>query len=74
MQEWKTAEGVAIDVPCKGSALAIIRDIMGGIRSGMTYCGATEIRDLKRKAQFMEITGAGRAEGAPHAIERYLNT
>lgn len=72
MQEWKTAEGVSVEVPCKGSAKAILQDIMGGIRSGMTYCGASEIRELKRKAQFMEITAAGRAEGTPHAIERYL--
>lgn len=72
MQEWKTAEGVAIEVACKGSAKTVLLDIMGGIRSGMTYCGAMEIRDLKRKAQFMEITQAGKAEGQPHAIERYL--
>lgn len=72
MQDWKTAEGVAVEVPCKGSAKAVLLDIMGGIRSGMTYCGASEIRELKRKAQFMEITAAGRVEGTPHAIERYL--
>lgn len=72
MQEWKTAEGVALEVQCKGSAKSVLLDIMGGIRSGMTYCGAMEIRELKRKAQFMEISTAGRAEGAPHAVERYL--
>jgi len=72
MSEWKTAEGVAIEIPCKGPAHAVIQDIMGGIRSGMTYCGASEIRELKRKAQFMEITSAGRVEGTPHAIQRYL--
>jgi IMP dehydrogenase len=70
MSEWKTAEGVALEVPCKGSARAVLLDIMGGIRSGMTYCGAMEIRDLKRKAQFMEITVAGRIEGTPHALDR----
>lgn len=72
MQDWKTAEGVALEVPSKGSAKAVLMDLMGGIRSGMTYCGAIEIRDLKRKAQFMEITAAGRTEGTPHAIERFL--
>lgn len=70
MQEWKTAEGIAMEVPLKGSAEAVIRDLMGGIRSGMTYCGAATIRDLQRKAQFMEITPAARAEGAPHALGR----
>ena len=66
MQEWKTAKGVALEVACKGPARQVILDIMGGIRSGMTYCGASEIRDLKRKAQFIEITAAGRIEGTPH--------
>ncbi len=72
MQDWKTAEGVALEVPCKGPAKAILADLMGGIRSGMTYCGATEIRELKRKAQFMEITPAGRTEGTPHGVDRFL--
>lgn len=72
MQEWKTAEGVAIEVPCKGPMRHVLLDILGGIRSGMTYCGAMEIRDLKRKAQFMEVTPAGRAESAPHASDRYV--
>lgn len=69
MSEWKTAEGVALEVPCKGSARAVLLDIMGGIRSGMTYCGAMEIRELKRKAQFMEVTPAARIEGTPHALQ-----
>ncbi len=71
MQEWKTAEGVALEVESKGSARNVILDIMGGIRSGMTYCGAHEIRELKRKVQFMEITAAARTEGTPHAMDRY---
>lgn len=71
MQEWKTAEGVALEVSSKGSAKNVLLDIMGGIRSGMTYCGALEIRELKRKVQFMEITAAARSEGTPHAVDRY---
>lgn len=70
MSEWKTAEGVAIEVPCRGPVKEIIQDLMGGIRSGLTYCGAATIKDLQRKAQFMEITPAGRAEGTPHAVGR----
>jgi IMP dehydrogenase len=71
MQDWKTAEGVATEVLAKGPAMNIVMDIMGGIRSGMTYSGASEIRDLKRKAQFIEITQAGRVESSPHALGRY---
>ncbi|MBY0372259.1 IMP dehydrogenase [bacterium] len=70
MSEWKTAEGVAIEVPARGPVKNVILDIMGGIRSGMTYCGASNIKGLQRKAQFMEITPASRVEGSPHAIGR----
>jgi len=70
MAEWKTAEGVAVEVPCRGPVKNVIQDIMGGIRSGMTYCGAETIRDLQRKAQFIEITPAAKAEGLPHAQGR----
>lgn len=70
MSEWKTAEGVSIDVAARGPVKEVIQDIMGGIRSGMTYCGAETIKDLQRKAQFLEITPAGRSEGTPHAVGR----
>lgn len=70
MSDWKTAEGVSVEVPCKGSAKNVLQDLMGGIRSGLTYCGAATIKDLQRKAQFMEISAAGRTEGTPHAIGR----
>jgi IMP dehydrogenase len=70
MADWKTAEGVAIEVVAKGPVKAVVQDLMGGIRSGMTYCGAATIKDLQRKAQFMEVTQAGRVEGSPHAMGR----
>jgi IMP dehydrogenase len=71
MAEWKTAEGVAIEVPERGSVRDIINDILGGLRSGMTYCGASTLEDLRRKVQFMEITPAGRYEGTPHGADTY---
>lgn len=70
MAEWKTAEGVAVEVPAKGPVKSVIQDLMGGVRSGMTYCGASTIKDLQRKAQFMEITPAAKVEGSPHAVGR----
>jgi len=70
MSDWKTAEGVSMDVVCKGPMKKVILDIMGGLRSGLTYCGALTIKDLQRKAQFMEITQAGRVEGTPHGMGR----
>ena len=73
MADWKTAEGISIEVPAKGSVNAVIGDVMGGIRSGMTYCGAKDLRDLQRKAQFMEVSRAGVEEGLPHALLRSTN-
>jgi IMP dehydrogenase len=71
MAEWKTAEGISVDVPVRGSAVDVFRDVMGGIRSGMTYCGAATLKDLQRKAQFMTITPAGARESIAHALERF---
>ncbi|MBI3293799.1 MAG: guanosine monophosphate reductase [Deltaproteobacteria bacterium] len=73
MSEWKTAEGVSIEVAYRGSVKDVILDVMGGIRSGLTYCGAATIKDLQRKAQFIEITNAGQIEGTPHASIRKPN-
>jgi IMP dehydrogenase len=70
MAEWKTAEGVAVEVLAKGPVRNVILDVMGGIRSGLTYCGAINIKQLQRKAQFMEVTPAGFHEGTPHASGR----
>lgn len=68
--EWKTGEGISTDVPTKGPAEAVIRDIMGGIRSGMTYCGATTLEDFKRRVTYVEVTAAGHTEGRPHILDR----
>ncbi|MEW6732234.1 MAG: guanosine monophosphate reductase [Acidobacteriota bacterium] len=70
MAEWKTAEGIAIEVPLRGSAVDVIRDVVGGIRSGMTYAGAATLKDLQRKAQFMLISSAGVHESMAHGLER----
>jgi IMP dehydrogenase len=71
MAEWKTAEGVSIEVPSRGSMKDVIKDVMGGVRSGMTYCGAAQLSELRLRAEFMEITAAGRVEGTPHGQQFY---
>jgi IMP dehydrogenase len=73
MADWKTAEGISIEVPARGSVQNVIADVMGGIRSGMTYCGALDLKGLQRKAQFMEISRASVDESLPHAMLRNLN-
>lgn len=68
MHEWKTAEGVATEVPFKGDADNIISDIIGGLRSGLTYAGADTISELQRKLNYVQITQAGRIESLPHKL------
>lgn len=68
MPEWKTAEGAAITVPYTENEEAIIADIIGGLRSGLTYAGAATIRELQRKLDFTLITPAARTESLPHKM------
>ncbi|MBQ8826301.1 MAG: IMP dehydrogenase [Oscillospiraceae bacterium] len=61
-------EGVEGRVPYKGAVSDTIFQLIGGIRSGMGYCGCETIPDLHAKAQFVRITGAGLKESHPHDI------
>ncbi len=66
MAEWKTAEGVATEVAYKETEDMIIADIIGGLRSGLTYAGAATVKELQRKLDYMIVTNAGRVESLPH--------
>ncbi len=66
MSDWKTAEGVATDVPYRDDQDLILADIIGGLRSGLTYAGASTVRELQRKLDYRMITPAGRIESLPH--------
>ncbi len=68
MNEWKTAEGVSADVPYSDQQDAIIADIIGGLRSGLTYAGADTISELQRKLNYVLVTHAGRVESMPHKL------
>ena len=61
-------EGVEGMVPYKGKAEDIIFQMIGGIKSGLGYCGAETIIDLQEKAQFVKITAASLKESHPHDI------
>ena len=61
-------EGVEGRVPFKGALSDTVYQLVGGIRSGMGYCGCETIQDLHEKAQFVKITGAGLKESHPHDI------
>jgi IMP dehydrogenase len=68
MAEWKTAEGVAAEVPYRETEDEIVADIIGGLRSGMTYGGAASIMELQRKLDFVVITPAGKVESMAHRL------
>ncbi|MGI5970470.1 MAG: IMP dehydrogenase [Oscillospiraceae bacterium] len=61
-------EGVEGRVPYKGSAGESIFQLIGGLRSGMGYCGAKDIPALQKDSRFMRITNAGLKESHPHDI------
>ena len=61
-------EGVEGRVPYKGAVSDTIYQMMGGLRSGMGYCGVPDIQSLRTKTHFIRITGAGLKESHPHDI------
>jgi len=65
---WKTSEGVATTVPYREDEDEIIADIVGGLRSGLTYAGANTIRELQRKLNYILVSNAGRVESLPHKL------
>jgi IMP dehydrogenase len=62
-------EGIEGRVPYKGSVLAIIYQLVGGVRSSMGYCGCATIDELREKAEFVEITSAGMRESHVHDVQ-----
>ncbi len=60
-------EGIAARVPYKGSLYEVVYQMLGGLRSGMGYCGAENIEKL-HQAKFTRITNAGVAESHPHDV------
>ena len=61
-------EGVEGRVPFRGPLSETVFQMMGGLRSGMGYCGAHNIEELRTRSQFVRITSAGLKESHPHDI------
>ena len=61
-------EGVEGRVPFKGPLSDTVFQLMGGLRSGMGYCGTPDIKSLQENGRFIRITGAGLKESHPHDI------
>ena len=62
-------EGIEATVPYKGSIRDVVHQMMGGVRSGMGYCGCETIEKMKTNAQFVKITGNGLTESHPHDVD-----
>jgi IMP dehydrogenase len=62
-------EGVEGMVPYKGAVADYVYQLVGGIRSGMGYCGSRTLPELAQKAKFLRVTAAGLRESHPHDIQ-----
>ncbi|HEY1102573.1 MAG TPA: IMP dehydrogenase [Burkholderiaceae bacterium] len=62
-------EGIEGRVPYKGSLVAIVFQMAGGLRASMGYCGCATIEDMKAQAEFVQITAAGMRESHVHDVQ-----
>jgi len=69
-EEWVdlVPEGVEAVVPHRGSVADILHQLLGGLRSGMSYAGAETLPELVAQAEFIRITAAGREESGVHDV------
>ena len=61
-------EGIEGRVPYKGPASDVIFQMVGGLRSGMGYCGVCDVRALRTETEFIQVTIAGLRESHPHDV------
>ncbi len=61
-------EGIEGQVPYKGPLMGLVEQLVGGLRSGMGYCGAPNLKDLQERAQFIRISQAGLRESHVHDV------
>jgi IMP dehydrogenase len=68
-QDKLVPEGIEGRVPYKGSVLAVIHQLMGGLRASMGYVGCATIDSMRKKAEFVQITSAGMRESHVHDVQ-----
>ncbi len=61
-------EGIEARVPYKGPVSDTVFQLVGGLRSGMGYCGAADLAELRAKARFVRVTSGGLRESHPHDV------
>jgi IMP dehydrogenase len=71
-EDWERVvpEGVEAVVPYRGDVHDILHQLVGGLRSGMTYVGAHSLEELYDKSEFVRMTGAGMAESGAHDVTK----
>jgi IMP dehydrogenase len=62
-------EGIEGQVPYKGSVVAIVFQMSGGLRASMHYCGCASIEEMHSRAEFVEISSAGMRESHVHDVQ-----
>jgi len=62
-------EGVEARIPYKGSLSVVVYQLIGGLRSGMGYCGCASIKELQEKTEFIRISNAGLKESHVHDVD-----
>ncbi len=62
-------EGIEGQVPYKGSASAVVHQLVGGLRAAMGYTGCATVEEMRRNCQFVKITGAGLKESHVHDVQ-----
>ncbi len=70
--EESVPEGVEGLIPYKGRVDEVVKQLAGGLRSGMSYSGAHTLAELRKNAEFMRITSAGHKESLPHDIQKVV--
>ena len=70
--EESVPEGVEGLIPYKGTVDEVVKQLVGGLRSGMSYSGAHTLAELRKNAEFMRITPAGHKESLPHDIQKVV--
>lgn len=70
-EDWERVvpEGVEAMVPVRGPVKDILHQLVGGLRSGLSYAGASTIQELWANAEFLRITSAGKRESGAHDVE-----
>ena len=73
-EDWRgkssTPEGVSTTVPYKGKVASILNNLSGGIRSGFSYSGARDLKELQIKSKFIRQTSAGQLESSTHVMRK----